>query len=159
MNAPGYHGLHISFPFSFIVRVQGRPDPLCVNNYVSLFLQLFLYTKASQHSSPNLFRAMQQAHSSKFNIFTKTMFHTLSNNVELKKKISNLSENISRSLKDIFITLGTGRTSWFEKDMNNTISRSVLCFFDTFTLNLLSFILDYWMLQMDRCMAHFAMTK
>jgi len=125
MNAPEYHGLHILFPFSFLVRVQGRPDPLCVNNYVSIFSQLFLYSKASQHSFSNLFCAMQQAHSRKFNIFTKAIFHSLSNNVQLMKKISNLSENISRSLKDIFITKGTGRTSWFEKDMNNTISRSV----------------------------------
>jgi len=134
MNAPGYHGLNISFAHSFIVRVQGRQDPLCVNNYVAIFLQLFLFTKASQHSSTNLFRAMQQAHNTKFEIFTKAMFYTLSCNAELKKKISNLSENISRDLKDIFITLGTGRTSWFQKDMNETISRSVLCFSLNFLL-------------------------
>jgi hypothetical protein len=143
MNAPGYHGLNISFAHSFIVRVQGRQDPLCVNSYVAIFLQLFLFTKASQHSSTNLFRAMQQAHGSKFEIFTKSMFHALSGNAELKKKISNLSENISRDLKDIFITLGTGRTSWFQKDMNDTISRSVLCFFGIFYSKLLLFLLGY----------------
>jgi hypothetical protein len=86
---------------------------------------------------------MQQAHGSKFEIFTKAMFYALSVNAELKKKISHLSENISRDLKDIFITLGTGRTSWFEKEMNDNISRSVLCFFGFFYSNLLSFTLDY----------------
>jgi len=123
MNAPGYHGLHVSFPHSFIIRVQGRPDPVCVNNFVSIFFQLFLLTKAYQHSSPNLFRSMQHAHSNKYSIFTDDMYAVLLKNAELRKKISHLSENISRDLKELFITLGTGRTSWFHKDINDTISR------------------------------------
>lgn len=123
MSAPGYHGLNLNFPHSFIIRVQGRPDPVCVNKHVSLFVQLFLFYKASQHSSSNLSQGIQKAHHSRFELFTKIMFGILMNNLEIKKKITNLSENISRDLKELFITLGTGKTSWFHKDMNIVISR------------------------------------
>ena len=137
MNAPGYHGLNIHFPHSFVIRVRGRQEPTCVNNLVSIFVQLFLFTKASHHSSPNLLREMQKAHQSKFEIFSNDMFAILYAHSEIKKKITHLSENISRDLKELFITLGTGKTSWFQREMNSVISRYVIYKFGllNFTLN------------------------
>ena len=120
MSAPGYHGLYLHFQHSYIIRVLGRSDPVCINNLVSIYLQLFLFTKASLHSSPNLFHEIQKAHK---DIFSPDMFMILYSNLEIKKKITHLSENISRDLKDLFITLGTGKTSWFQKDMNIVLSR------------------------------------
>jgi hypothetical protein len=59
----------------------------------------------------------------KFQIFTEDMLRLLIKNSHIKKKITNLSDNISKALRDIFVTLGTGRTSWFNKEINDTISR------------------------------------
>ena len=123
MKAPGYFGLNVSFPQYFVVRVVGRQEALCVNYLVATFLQLFLFVKAKLHSSPNIFREMAKAHNGSFPIFHKTMFQILCTNDVIKTRITNLSENISRDLKDIFTSLGTGKTSWYQKEMISVISR------------------------------------
>ena len=123
MKAPGYFGLNVSFPQYFVIGVIGYKEPLCVNTLVATFLQLFLFIKAMLHSSPNIFREMAKAHNSSFPIFHKTMFQILCTNDVIKNRITNLSENISRDLKEIFTSLGTGKTRWYQKEMNTIISR------------------------------------
>ena len=79
---------------------------------------------------------MQKAHQSKFEIFSKAMFIISYAHNGIKNKITNLSENISRDLKELFITLGTGKTSWFQREMNS-VSKYVIYKFglQTFSLN------------------------
>jgi len=123
MNAPGYQGSHIHLPYSFIIRVKDRTDPFCLNRFVSIYLQLFLFLKASEHSLSNMYKAIEKIHRNRFPIFSKAMFGALFSNPIIRKRITHLSENISRDTKEIFNTLGTGRTTWFNKEMSDTISR------------------------------------